>query len=114
MSILAMTQLTSWLGLACFAICLALIVHAVNPYSGRNPERVNLRLWSLLWRAALECVCLFIWLACGLPLLAWGLWIGDNEHWFYNFAWVFAAGIAIGVSSVSTTPWIHFRSLQIL
>jgi len=43
----------------------------------------------------------FIWLAYGLPLLAWMFLFGDNEHWFYNYAWIFAASIAIEVSAIA-------------
>ncbi len=35
-------------------------------------------------------------------MLAWMFWIGDNEHWFYDYAWIFAAAIAIATSSIAS------------
>jgi hypothetical protein len=102
MIILAMTQLTSWIGIVSFVICVALIFHAVFPWSSTNRERVEPQWWSLCVRFVLECASLFLWLAYGLPLLAWAFWIGDNEHWFYHYAWIFAVLISVSASAVAT------------
>lgn len=97
-----MTQATSWIGAASFLICVALIIHAVAPRSSTIRNHAKPELWSLCVRFILECASFFIWLACALPLLAWAFWIGDNEHWFYNYAWVFAAIVAVSVSGIAT------------
>ena len=113
-----MTQLTSWVGTVSFVICVALIIHAVLPRSSTDRENVKPRWWSLLVRLILECMSFFVWLAVGLPLLAWALWIGDNEHWFYHYAWIIAATISVFISGIATvriyktgaTPrylWLH-------
>ena len=100
--ILAMTQLTSWVGIVSFLICVALIIHAVSPWSRTSSDHLQPQSWSLCLRFILECASFFIWLVCGLPLLAWSLWIGDNEHWFYHYSWAFAAIIAVSVSAIAT------------
>ena len=119
MILLGMTQLTSWIGTLAFVVCVALIIHAVCPWSSRTGDRVKPRFRSLCMRFILECASFFIWLACVLPLLAWAFWIGDNEHWFYHYAWIFAAIIAVSVSVIATARisrhgatarylWLHF------
>lgn len=85
-----------------FVMCVALIIHAVCPWSSRTRDGVKPRFWSLCVRFILECASIFIWLACALPLLAWAFWIGDNDHWFYHYAWVFAAIIAVSASLIAT------------
>jgi hypothetical protein len=47
-------------------------------------------------------VAYFKWLAIAIPLLAWGFWIGDNEHWFYSWSPVFAAVVAAAIPLVAT------------
>jgi hypothetical protein len=117
MILLAMTKLTSWIGTVAFVLCVALIIHAVCPWSTTR-ERVKPNFLSLCLRFVLESASLFIWLAGALPLLAWAFWIGDNEHWFYHYAWVFAAIIAVSASAIATARisqqgatahhlWIH-------
>ncbi len=98
---LAMTQLTSWIGIASFVVCAALIIHAVSPWSSRG-EPVKPQRRSLCIRFIVEATSLFIWLVWALPLLAWALVIGDNEHWFYRHAWILAIIVSVSIPGIAT------------
>jgi len=97
---LAMTSLTFWIGSASFIVCLTLIVHALVPRPFADVKLLQPRKWSVLLQFPLECGAMFVWLATGLPLLGWMFWFGDNDHWFYHYAWIFAAVIALAASGV--------------
>ncbi len=100
MVLLAMTQFSFMLGCAAFAICLALIVYAVLPLKARNCETADIAWPSLLFCGLIESVALWVWLNISLRLLAWGFWIGDNDHPFYGYVWLLAAVIAVAVSGI--------------
>jgi hypothetical protein len=105
MFVFAMTSFTFWLGVASFFVCIALMAHAVWP---RTKGFIRPQGWSLGGRFLLESLAIFVWFAWFFPLLAWMLWIGDNEHWFYNYAWVFAAVIAVVPSAIATVRIANF------
>lgn len=97
MNILAMTPVTGLIGIISFIACISLMIHALFPWSFIAREKITVQWLPLLSRFLLECTATFLWLSVSLPLLAWSLWIGDNDHWFFHFAWVFAAIIAIAI-----------------
>ncbi len=108
MLLVAMTELTSRVGTACFIVCVALILHAVAARHSRTPQaRASWK--AALIRGSVEVVALWFWLSMALGLLAWGFWIGDNDHWFYHYVWYFAALIALGVSGLSI--WRYRRGV---
>ncbi|MBX9791724.1 MAG: hypothetical protein K2Y37_22610 [Pirellulales bacterium] len=110
MLILATTDVTEWIGMACLGACLGasigLMLHAIVARRVRTPlTQVGWK--AALVRAGVELVALWLWLSATLPLLAWGFWIGDNDHWFYHYAWLFAAFIAAGIGALSV--WRYLR-----
>lgn len=100
MVLVAMTELTSWIGMACCLACVALILHAIAALRCRTPQS-KVRWQGALVRAGVEMGALWLWLAAALPLLAWMFWIGDNYHRFYRFAWIFAGLLAVGTASIT-------------
>ena len=96
-----MTEITSWIGAASFFACIGLIFHAVFARRAAAHKTCELRPYSIVLRAGLEFFALWSWLSAALPLLAWWLWIGDNDHWFYSSAWLFAAATAAAASYLS-------------
>lgn len=96
-----MGPITGWISYISFLICIALVAHAVLPWSSIARARVSPSKWSLGARFILECSALFLWLVYGLALLAWALWIGDNDHWFFHYGWIISFVIALGVSTIS-------------
>ena len=84
-----------------FLVCVALIIDALIPRTSTGRKRLDHRWWFLSLIATLEYVSIAIWLSFALPILAWMFWIGDNDHWFYHYAWIFAAGIGVAVSAIS-------------
>jgi hypothetical protein len=105
MLLFAMTTITYWIGVASFFACVGLIIHSVFPRRGPAQKPYVLQWYSVVLRAGLEFFSLWIWLSVALPLLAWQFWLGDNEHWFYRTAWLFAAAIA------ATTSYITVRRI---
>jgi len=106
MVLVAMTELTSRVGTACFIVCVALMFHAIVARRSRTPQAKGSWQAALL-RAGVEIVALWFWLSIALGLLAWGLWIGDNDHWFYHYAWLIGAVIATGIGALSA--WRYRR-----
>ena len=100
MIVLAMTTVTSRIGMACFVASIGLVLHAIVARRSRTPQAQTSWQATLL-RAGVEIVALWFWLSISLGLLAWGFWIGDNDHWFYRFVWLFAAFIAAGIGGLS-------------
>ena len=96
-----MTQSTFWIGVPSFAACLVLMIHTLVPEPPTQRDAVRIPWWSLLLQFSVECVSFFVWLACALPAVAWIIWIGDNPHWFYAYAWLFAAAVAVVVPGVA-------------
>jgi len=97
-----MTLLTSWIGFASFATSLALIVHSLASRSFTGHECLKPNWWSLSIRFALESTALSVWLACGLPLLGWMFWFGDNEHWFWYHGWIIGVIISVSATGIAT------------
>ncbi|MBX9656336.1 hypothetical protein K2Y11_22190 [bacterium] len=106
MNILAMTSVSGVIGLISFIACLGLMAHALFPWTFITREVITVKWFPLLIRFILECTATFLWLSVILPLLAWSLWIGDYDHWFFHYAWVIAAVVAISI--------FGFRDLRIL
>lgn len=97
MNILAMTPVTGVIGIISFVACLGLMAHALFPWTFITREVITVKWFPLLIWFVLECTAIFLWLSVILPLLAWSLWIGDNDHWFFHHAWVFAAIVAVSI-----------------
>lgn len=100
MVLLAMSELTSWIGTAGFFGCLALIVHAVLPPLTRARETTKPKPWRLYLAAAIEFVSISLWLGLTLPILAWLQW-GDRGFELAELAWGFAAAIAAATAGVT-------------
>lgn len=115
-----MTEVTSWIGRVAFFACFAFMLYGVVWRIPSRGESVKPGWGTLLLLATLECAALWCWFALAFPLLAWAFWIGDNEHWFFGFAWVFAGVIAIAATSLATWRWRNFgltatdRRIQVL
>ena len=100
MVLVAMTEPTSRVGTACFITCVALMFHAIVWGYSLAPQATAGRA-SVLLGATVEFLALWLWLSAALPILAWMFWIGDNEHWFYHYAWLLAAVLAAGTASIT-------------
>jgi len=82
------------LGVLGFVLCLLMIGFGVFMPRPRDISAVK-KTWRLiLFHGIVVFFAVWIWLGSILPLLAWMLWIGDNEHWFYNSSIYIAAAIA--------------------
>jgi len=97
----AITDLGLAIVTACFAVCLALIAHALYPRRAQPLDfRAHGRVATSV-NAAVEFLALWAWLTVGLPLVASMVWLGDNHHWFYDYAWFVSAAIAATIAAVA-------------
>lgn len=91
-----------WASWSCFAelAVLFLIVHGLVYPPRWRTKRV--RPWwpkvLVLW--VLEATTYFLWLGPMYYLGAWLLWIGDQQHWFWDYYWVPAAATTLLVASL--------------
>lgn len=86
--------------IAGIVVCGALLFYMVfASWPKERDETADPHLWTLVVVAPTIFAATWLWLSLALPLIAWGFWIGDNEHWFYDAA----RGVAALAAVVSTT-----------
>lgn len=90
-----MSTLTSLLGHAGFILCLLLMGYGLFAPRPKNGSAVHPTFRFVLVRGALVFLALWLWLRVTLPLLGWGFWYGDNDHWFPHYSDYFAVIIAL-------------------
>ncbi|MCK4648154.1 hypothetical protein KAT51_01380 [bacterium] len=91
-----MTAVSARLGYVGFVLCLFTISYGILASRSRNIFPVSKTHRSILLHGILVFLAVCLWLKFTLPLLAWLLWIGDNEHWFWNCSTYIALAIALG------------------
>jgi hypothetical protein len=102
--LLAITELSQWLMFAAAAVGLSLIL--VARLVAKRGTLYTTRP-AIAFDAILLALALALWLRPILYLGAWGLWIGDNQHWFYDASPYLATLIAVTYSI-----WFSWRITQ--
>ena len=106
MLILAVTGFGQAIGLPAALCCVAWIAYLlVAPPPRTEPAKVAIS-WAF-FLVTLAFAAIWFWMTLALPLTAWFFFIGDNEHWFYDFSPHIAAGVALlaSLAAFLRTTW---------
>lgn len=99
----ALSQPIVWTG---FAACLLMMGFGLFAPCRRGNSAAGRGWWSVVALATVVFPTAWLWLVFMLGLLAWGLWIGDNNHWFYDHLRLIAAALA--------APYTGFVAYRVL
>ena len=90
-----MSDLTSLLGHAGFILCLLLMGYGLFAPRSMDGSARRASFRFVLFEGGLVFLALWLWLRVALPLLGWGLWYGDKDHWFRDYSDYFAVIVAL-------------------
>jgi len=95
MVLLGVTGFGQLLGLPSALACVGLIVYLLVAPRPPDENRARVAISRVFLQVTLAFAAIWFWMNVALPLTAWGFFIGDNSHWFYDYSPHIAAAIAL-------------------